>query len=255
MIDIDWEYYQGAIWRSYSQSWHPVQSVFTPDLKDLHHIESQKQTLLENTLAFAQGQPANHALLWGSRGTGKSSLVKSVIKSLTTQSVRIIQLHKKDLILLPDLTDALRTLPYKFIIFLDDLSFTHVDDEYQCLKSCIEGNIEAPADNVLLYVTTNKKQMISESMAENNLATVNYDTIRHSDITEDKLALADRFGLVLSFYAISQAEYFDIINKTLKIDIEAHTELRRKAIQFATQKGSRSARTAQQFCLTNNNKK
>jgi len=191
---------------------------------------------------------AQHSLLWGARGTGKSSLVKAVTKTLTDQNLRIIQVDKKDLNLLPDLIDSIRTINhYKFIIFLDDLSFTHVSDEYQSLKSCIEGNIEKPADNVLFYVTSNKKHLISQTMSENLNAHVVSTTLREGDITEDKMALSDRFGLMLSFYSISQDEYFDIINKELGIDIENNLEMRRAAIQYASQKGVRNARTAQQF--------
>lgn len=248
MLSIDWENHHGAVWRPYSKRWHAVQRISAPSLDQLLNIEPQKRALRQNTERFLKKLPAQHAKLWGAKGTGKSSLVRAIAKAYTRSGLRIVQLCKADLIMLPDVVDALRNEPYRFIVFFDDLSFSDVNDDFQMLKSMIDGTIEAPAENIRYYVTSNHRRFINESMQHNLQSDVARDTLNHSEVVEDKLALADRFGLELSFYTISQSEYFLLIEKGLNLSLESDHEKRRLAIQFATQKGTRNARTAEQFC-------
>src|SRR5580698_4660031 len=214
----------------------------------LKGVERQKQMLLDNTLRFAAGLPANNAMLWGARGMGKSSLVKAVHAEANQRaqgSLALIEIHREDIRSLPELLDVLRGEARRCLILCDDLSFEREDSDYKALKSILEGGIEGRPDNVLFYATSNRRHLMPRDMIENERATA----INPSEATEEKVSLSDRFGLWLGFHNCSQDDYLAMIeayaaNYGLKI---APEELRARALTWAMGRGSRSGRVAWQF--------
>jgi predicted AAA+ superfamily ATPase len=264
-MSIDWKVVPGAIWRSHQQRLRPIVDLDPVNLKDLIGIDTQRDALLQNTVRFARGESANNALLWGSRGTGKSALVKAVINVAVPHGVRVIQIDRDDLSLLPDIVeDHLRGHPFRFIVFCDDLSFAPGDNSYRGLKTVMEGSIELPASNVLVYATSNRRHLVSEFHSDNTGAQVVDTELHYSDEVEEKISLADRFGLWLSFYPITQAHYLAIVDHLFAGTAPAHgsdnvsgndrpqgqagsSSLHADALRFAQSKGGRSGRTAKQF--------
>lgn len=260
---IDWARIHGALWRSHSRRLKPVPVLDAVALDDLLGIERQKQELLANTDRFLAGLPANNALLWGSRGTGKSALVRAVAGAGIARGLRILQLDRDDLLMLPEIIDTLRGQPFRFVIFCDDLSFAAGDTGYRALKTVLDGSIEAPAANVLIYATSNRRHLVPECLADNGQSRVDGTEIHHGDEVEEKISLADRFGLWLSFYPITQEQYLAIVDhlfagsrpgpgKQLARNDQppghvGHTGLHAEALRFAQTKGVRSGRTARQF--------
>lgn len=244
---IDWNEIYAAIWRQRKGYLRPVQHVDPVQLDQLVGIENQKHRLLDNTQRFMQQKPANNALLWGARGTGKSSLIKAVFNSYRNQGLRLIEVDKTDLLSLPEIVDDIRELAQRFIIYCDDLSFENSETGYKPLKSVLEGSIELPPENVLLYATSNRRNLVPESMQDNLASTHINGEVHYADAIEEKISLSDRFGLRLSFYSITQQAYLDIVDSYFAAYNGNRELLHREALQFAAERGAKSGRVAKQF--------
>jgi hypothetical protein len=245
---IDWDKTIAATWRARQESLRAVEDVDLMDINQLLGIDRQKHAFCKNLESFLVGKPNNHVLLWGARGTGKSSLIKATLNLYHQQGLRIIEVPKDELRWLIDITDEIRKLEYRFIIFCDDLSFEEGETSYKELKSTLQGSIEKPPENVLIVATSNRRHLITEQMKDNEQSEVVNGELHHSDTTEEKMSLSDRFGLSLSFYPATQDEYFAIIDMLFnKITIKDKKELHVLADRFARERGSRSGRIAQQF--------
>ncbi len=234
-----------------------LQAVHHPHrirLDDLHSIDRQKQSLQRNTQQFVLGQPANNALLWGSRGTGKSSLVKALLNEYADQGLRLIEVEKDDLHELPAIVDRLYGRAERYLIFSDDLSFAAGDASYRSLKAVLDGSVEAPPENVLIYATSNRRHLIPEYMSENLDAQYVKDEIHQSEAVEEKISLSERFGIWLSFYPFKQTQYLGIVEHWLTqmgVSVDENLGLdeptRAAALKWALGRGSRSGRSAYQF--------
>lgn len=246
-MQIDWQHTHAALWRPNQQRLKPVHRVDPIGLDELQGIERQARQLCANTERFLRGQPANNALLWGARGTGKSSLVKAVFNRYRHQGLRLIEVFKHDLKHLPDMVDALVEQPQRFIIYCDDFTFEANEHSYLVLKTILEGSIEAPPDNLLLYATSNRRHLVPESMADNQASKVVDGDLHHSDAVEDKLALSDRFGLWLSFYPFSQDQFLAAVDALFPDYPGDREQLHIQACRYALGRGTRSGRTAKQF--------
>ena len=244
---IDWSVTPAAIWRQHRQLLRPVFEIDPIRLTDLHGIDRQKEALVRNTERFLQGKPANNALLWGSRGTGKSSLIKALLNDYFEAGLRIIEVDKNDLVWLPEIVDEIRTLDKRFMIYSDDLSFERGDDTYKALKSVIDGSIERPPQNVIIYATSNRRHLMPETMEDNERSRVVGTEIHHAEAIEEQISLSDRFGLWLSFYPFNQDEYLAIVDSYFPNYPGDRAELHRLAIRFALAKGGRSGRAALQY--------
>jgi predicted AAA+ superfamily ATPase len=236
--------------------WHPngrlapVPHVNRVDLGLLKGIDRMRDILIENTERFANGYPANNALLWGARGMGKSSLVKAAHASINVHRkpadrLKLIEIHREDIETLPALMTLLRTSPFHFVVFCDDLSFDGNDASYKSLKAVLEGGIEGRPDNVILYATSNRRHLLPRDMMENERSTA----INPGEAVEEKVSLSDRFGLWLGFHRCSQDEYLAMVKGYcghfgIKLD---EAELEREALEWSTTRGSRSGRVAWQF--------
>lgn len=246
MSGIDWQQAPAAIWRSQRQT---LKEVAYPDpvrWEDLHGIDAQKAQLAHNTERFLAGKPANHALLWGSRGTGKSSLVKALLNRYRDQGLRVIEVDKDDLVHLHEIVDPIRECRERFIIYCDDLSFGTDDPGYKPLKSVMEGSIELPPENVRVYATSNRRHLMPEYMRDNQNTTMVNGEIHPSEAVEEQVSLSDRFGLWLSFYPFDQDTYLETVD-ALFPEVEDREALHRAALQFALARGGRSGRSAEQF--------
>jgi len=236
------------VWHAEQARLEPVATVNRLDLSLLKGIEPQVRTLLENTRRFADSLPANNALLWGARGTGKSSLVKAVHATVNGEKKRrlaLIEIHREDIPSLPQLLTHLRGSDRRCIVFCDDLSFDGDDASYKSLKAVLEGGIEGRPDNVLFYATSNRRHLLPRDMMENERSTA----INPSEAVEEKVSLSDRFGLWLGFHNCDQDTYFAMIEgyidhfglKTGKLDWKA------EAKEWSVTRGARSGRVAWQF--------
>jgi predicted AAA+ superfamily ATPase len=229
----------------------PIERPAGFDLEDLIGVEVAVEALERNTRQFLLGLPANHVLLYGERGTGKSSAVRGLLQRHAGQGLRLVEVDKRDLVDLPAIVAGLRAgRRHRFLIFCDDLSFGPGEAGYRELKVVLEGSLEAPPENVRIIATSNRRHLIPETMAENRQARVDADGELHlGEALDEKLALADRFGLVLGFYAFDQATYLSIVEHYLaQADVSAmDDDLRREALRFALARGGRSGRTARQF--------
>jgi predicted AAA+ superfamily ATPase len=236
--------------------WHPngrlapVPRVNRVELGLLKGIDRLRDILIENTERFANGYPANNALLWGARGMGKSSLVKAAHAAINVNRtpedrLKLIEIHREDIETLPALMTLLRTSPFHFIVFCDDLSFDGNDASYKSLKAVLEGGIEGRPDNVILYATSNRRHLLPRDMMENERSTA----INPGEAVEEKVSLSDRFGLWLGFHRCSQDEYLAMVKGYcghFGIELD-EAELEREALEWSTTRGSRSGRVAWQF--------
>jgi len=218
------------------------------DKADLLHIDRQKDLISRNTAQFLQGKPANNTLLWGARGTGKSSLIKAQLSEFDESELCVVEIPKSATRQLFEIIKTLATDDRKFIIYLDDLSFEANDDSYKALKACLEGSLQPQPANVLIYATSNRRHLMPEMMKDNLDSTMVDGQLHPSETIEEKVSLSDRFGLWLSFHPFTQDQYLAVVEQTLqsrkqKIDEDARIE----AIRFATSRGSRSGRIAFQF--------
>ena len=228
-----------------------VRHVSDMNLQDLQEIDGQKEKLQQNTLQFVQGLPANNVLLTGSRGTGKSSLIKACLNAYAAQGLRLIEVDKEDLIDLPDIVDVVAGRPEKFIIFCDDLSFEDGEGGYKALKSILEGSVAASTPNVLIYATSNRRHLLPEHMKDNLTYTHTEDGEVHpGEVIEEKISLSERFGLWISFYPFSQDEYLTIVAQWLRSLGATEAVIQAsgpEALVWALERGSRSGRVAYQF--------
>jgi predicted AAA+ superfamily ATPase len=250
--EIDWHKTHAARWR-HNSGRGQLEAVVHPHqlrLADIRCIDDQKQEIDRNTRQFLAGAPANNALLWGSRGTGKSSLIKALLHSYAKQHLRLIEVDRTDLAALPDIVAQLPEQPWRFIIYCDDLSFEAGDASYKTLKAMLDGSIAAAPEHVLIYATSNRRHLLPERMADNQEARLIGTEIHHGEAVEEKISLSERFGIWLSFYPFTQDEYLDIAFhwlKRLKTEISDPDQVRGEALRWALQRGSRSGRVAYQF--------
>lgn len=234
-------------WHTAPDRLEPVAQVSRVDIGLLVGINRSRDTLLENTRHFAAGLPANNALLWGARGMGKSSLVKAIHAKVVTEGLplKIVELSREDLPSVGRLLAHLRLVPFRFILFCDDLSFSHDDQHYKSLKAVLDGGIEGRPENVLFYATSNRRHLMPRDMIENETQAA----IHSTEAVEEKVSLSDRFGLWLGFHPCDQDQYLEMIagycsahGVTVPPD-----RLRAEAIEWQATRGGRSGRVAWQF--------
>lgn len=250
---LDWE--SAVAWRFQSQGHltqlSPVRRVAPLRLADLQGIDDQKHRLAANVLQFTSGLPANHVLLTGARGTGKSSLVRACLNEWVQQGLRLIEIDKSDLHHLPQIMEWVHARPERFLVFCDDLSFEEGESSYKALKSVLDGTVAQPADNVLIIATSNRRHLMPEYHHENATYRHTQDGEVHpGEVVEEKISLSERFGLWISFYPFSQDEYLDIAQHWLQhfgAASELSDSVRAEALVWALQRGSRSGRVAFQF--------
>lgn len=226
----------------------PIKHPDMMRLEDLIGIDRQREALVRNTRQFLCGVPANHVLLWGERGSGKSSVIKALLQRFAGEGLRLVQVHRHDLLDLPEMIDRLWDRPDHFILFCDDLSFEEDDAEYKELKALLEGGLTARPRNVLVYATSNRRHLMPERMADRQLV-FDGDEVHPNEALEEKLSLADRFGIRLGFYAVDQRTYLEIVRhlasvRELAVDPAA---LERDALRWALSYSGRSGRSARQF--------
>ena len=243
----DFEAADAFVWHVAPDRLEPVAKVNRVDLPLLVGIDRARDTLLANTRQFAQGHAANNALLWGARGMGKSSLVKAVHADVVAQghALKIVEIQREDLPSIGRLLALLRGVTARFLLFCDDLSFSHDDEHYKSLKAVLDGGVEGRPENAVFYATSNRRHLMPRDMIENERSTA----ISPSEATEEKVSLSDRFGLWLGFHPCSQDEYLRMIRgycDAFGIDIDDET-LRAEAIEWQATRGARSGRVAWQY--------
>lgn len=253
---IDWQVTRAANWRrhSFAGFLEPIEQIEATRLDDLVGIDRQKQVLERNTCQFLRGYPANNVLLWGSRGTGKSSVVRALLNKYADEGLRIVQVDKNDLDFLPDIFAQIGRQPYRYLLLCDDLSFEPDDAGYKILKSVLDGSVYASPANVLIYVTSNRRHLLPEFHTDNLGAKMVNNEIHHGEAVEEKISLSDRFGLWISFYVFKQELYLEIVQKTIarlcreyQVEPRWDDELARAAIKWSHEKSKRCGRTALQF--------
>lgn len=238
---------EAFVWHTAPDRLEPVARVSRVDIGLLIGVDRARETLLENTRHFAQGLPANNALLWGARGMGKSSLVKAVHAAIRAEGhdLKVVELARDDLPSVQRLLTHLRAAPYRFVLFCDDLSFSHDDQHYKSLKAVLDGGIEGRPENVLFYATSNRRHLMPRDMIENERSTA----ISPSEAVEEKVSLSDRFGLWLGFHPCDQDAYLAMIRGYCDAYGVAvpEDELRAGAVEWQATRGARSGRVAWQF--------
>lgn len=246
----DWKHAIAFRWRKRGLV-GSLQTVAHPHrirLLDLQNIDEQKAQIERNTRQFLAGLPANNVLLTGSRGTGKSSLVKAVLHEHAAQGLRLVEVDKGDLLDLPDIVERLAKRSERFIIFCDDLSFDANEPGYKALKVVLDGSISGSAENVLIYATSNRRHLMPEFFSENEAAKHVDGEVHPAEGTEEKISLSERFGLWVSFYPFSQDEYLAAVRHWLaQYQVRPAPALDREALLWALSRGSRSGRVAWQF--------
>lgn len=243
----DFDAADAFVWHVSPDRLEPVRQVSRVDMSLLVGVDRSRDTLLQNTLQFARGLPANNALLWGARGMGKSSLVKAVHASVRAQDLplKIVELQREDLPSVSRLLNLLRGSEARFLLFCDDLSFSHDDQHYKSLKAVLDGGIEGRPDNVVFYATSNRRHLMPRDMIENERSSA----INPSEAVEEKVSLSDRFGLWLGFHACDQDQYLAMIRgycDAYGVEIDDET-LRAEAIEWQATRGARSGRVAWQY--------
>ena len=244
-------------WSALAYRWHSVgkkgilESLPNPHtfpLDRLAAVGTQTEKLKRNTEQFLAGRSANNVLMSGSRGTGKSSLVKALLHEYADQGLRLIEVDKSDLVSLPALLFLLKDRPEKFIVFCDDLSFETGDETYKALKTALDGGLSQRCSNVLVYATSNRRHLMPEYMDENGGTTGIRGEIHQKEAVEEKISLSDRFGLWLSFYPFDQNDYLQAVQNWLNdFDVDFDETAHKAALQWAQMRGSRSGRSAWQF--------
>lgn len=236
------------VWVPARQHLQPVEKPNRIALKLIRGVDHVRDILHENTIRFAEGFPANNVLLWGARGMGKSSLVKSVhadVQATVMSGLKLVEVHREDISTLPVLMEILKSAKARIILFCDDLSFDHDDTAYKSLKAALDGGLEGRPDNVLFYATSNRRHLLPRHMMENEQSTA----INPSEAVEEKVSLSDRFGLWLGFHKCSQDDYLAMIDGysahySLDLAVE---KLHAEALEWATTRGGRSGRVAWQY--------
>lgn len=252
----DWSAHAFRWRRSAERGWlQPIHAPQRLSLDDLLCLDRQKDEIARNTRQFIDGRGANNVLLWGSRGTGKSSLVKALFNAHRDAGLRLIEVDKDDLIQLPDIVDLIVDRPERFILFCDDLSFEASESSYKALKAALDGSIAATPDNVLIYATSNRRHLLPEFHSENREARMLDGELHYGESVEEKISLSDRFGLWIAFHPFSQTQYLGVVRHWIeRLDQTAverseadWASIERAALQWALRRGSRSGRTAWQF--------
>ncbi|WP_298440120.1 ATP-binding protein [Geobacter sp.] len=253
---IDWASCSAANWRrhSFSGFLEPVRVTDTTTLDELLGVEEQKAIMINNTRQFLKGLPANNALLWGSRGTGKSSLVKALLNEYAAEGLRVIQVEKEDLIYLSEIFAAVENEPYRFILLCDDLTFEVGELGYKMLKSALDGSVYSAPENVLIYVTSNRRHLLPEYETDKLGGKYVNGELQQSEATEEKVSLSDRFGLWIPFHVFTQDRYIEAVRlcvereaRNRKVEIPWTKELEQDAIKWSHDKTKRCGRTAFQF--------
>lgn len=253
---IDWSTCHAANWRRHSFSGYlePVKVTDTTTMDELLGVDKQKEIMDSNTRQFLAGFPANNALLWGSRGTGKSSIVKALLNAYAPQGLRIVQVEKEDLIYISDIFNAVENEPYRFILLCDDLTFEVGELTYKLLKSALDGSVYSAPENVLIYVTSNRRYLIPEFESDKLGNRFVNNENQPGEVLEEKQSLSDRFGLWIPFHVFSQERYLDAVrlcvereSRARKITIPWSKEIEEEAMNWAHEKTKRCGRTAFQF--------
>jgi len=253
---VDWSSCYAANWRRHSFSGYlePVRVTDTTRLTELLGVEKQIEVMEHNTRQFLAGLPANNALLWGSRGTGKSSIIKALLNEYAPKGLRIIQIEKEDLIYLSEIFSVVEDQPYRFILLCDDLTFEPGELSYKMLKSALDGSVYSPPENVLIYVTSNRRHLLPEYESDHRGGMFVNGELQQSEVMEEKISLSDRFGLWVAFYAFSQDRYLDAVRLAVSrearernVEIPLTKELEQEAIKWSHDKSKRCGRTAYQF--------
>jgi len=253
---VDWTRHRAARWRG-----GPLGATLVPlghlddiELSDLLGIEDQKRHLVANTEQFVRGYPANNALLWGARGTGKSSLIHALLNRYADLGLRLVEVDKQALTDVAGIVARLDTEPYRFVLVCDDLSFEADDASYKALKSALEGSVFTQSENVLIYATSNRRHLVPEHMSDNVAARHVDGELHEAEAVEEKISLSDRFGLWLSFYPFQQDAYLRVAKHWLErlgatdaVVVEWDQETRQAALRWALARGVRSGRTAYHF--------
>jgi predicted AAA+ superfamily ATPase len=244
----DWKTVRAARWSAQAGGLKPILHPQRTALKDLLDIDEQKLRVDANTRQFVAGRPANNVLLTGARGSGKSSLVKAVHSRYAGQGLRLIEVDKAGLPQLPDLFDLLADAVFRFIIFIDDLSFAENEPGYASLKAALDGSLAGPTDNVLIYATGNRRHLMPEYMAENLETRHLGGEVHPGEATEEKVSLSDRFGLWVSFHAMDQDTYLRIARHwAAQLGAPADEHFEHAALQWSLGRGARNGRVAWQF--------
>ncbi|MCK7610180.1 ATP-binding protein [Acinetobacter portensis] len=244
--------FSAAAYKWQNKQLKPIAQAKKIYLDDLKGIERQKEKIIQNTLQFLKGLPANDVLLTGSRGTGKSSIVRALLTEYESQGLRLIEIERDDLSDLPLIQDIIKDRPEKFIVYCDDLAFNAEDENYRSLKSVLDGSLQSGSGNFIIYATSNRRHLLPEFMHENT-PIMRADVPQHKELhpqeaIEEKISLSDRFGLWLSFYPMDQNLYLEIVESYLnKANMELNTEARAEALRWCQARGQRSGRAAYQF--------
>lgn len=232
-----------------------LKAIYTPKniyLDGLKGIERQKEKIIQNTLQFLNGLPANDVLLTGSRGTGKSSIVRALLTEYAPQGLRLIEIERDDLADLPKIQKIIQNRPEKYIVYCDDLAFNAEDENYRSLKSVLDGSLQSGSTNFIIYATSNRRHLLPEFMHENTPVTKvdvpQYTELHPQEAIEEKISLSDRFGLWLSFYPMDQNLYLEIVEHYLdKANMPFNDEVRAESLRWCQMRGQRSGRAAYQF--------
>ena len=237
------------IWDPDSKKPKVIKSINAVDISLLIGIDRQKDTLLNNTLNFAKGNITNNALLWGSRGNGKSTLIKSIFNKISKNfnSLKLIQLNKQNIDQILQIYKILEKFQkLRFIIFIDDLSFENIDSDYKIIKSTLDGSIQTQPNNIILYITSNRRHLMPRDMIDNERSSA----IHTDESVEEKISLSDRFGLWIGFHNLSQKDYLEIIKSYCKYyNIDCSKEILNDSIKWSLQRGNRNGRTAIQYII------
>ncbi len=253
---IDWEHTLAARWQRDGRSGYlaPLEVNLDLRLDDLIGIDRQRDLLAANTQQFVDGLPANHVLLWGARGTGKSSLIRALLAEYAGRGLRLIEIERDHLSDLPRVVELLSGQRQAFVLFCDDLSFEAGEGDYRVLKSVLDGSLERAPENVLLYATSNRRHLVPERQSDNENWQMVDGELHPNEAVEDKIALSDRFGLWLSFYPFSQQHYLSVVRHWIdslagKACLQWNWDeaLEKDAIRWATGRGNRNGRCAYQY--------
>ncbi len=253
---IDWEHTLAARWQRDARSGYlaPLEVNLDLRLDDLIGIDRQRDLLAANTQQFVDGLPANHVLLWGARGTGKSSLIRALLAEYAGRGLRLIEIERDHLADLPRVVELLSGQRQAFVLFCDDLSFEAGEGDYRVLKSVLDGSLERAPENVLLYATSNRRHLVPERQSDNENWQMVDGELHPNEAVEDKIALSDRFGLWLSFYPFSQQHYLSLVRHWIdslagkaRLQWDWDEALEKDAIRWATGRGNRNGRCAYQY--------
>ncbi|MDA1076109.1 MAG: ATP-binding protein [Proteobacteria bacterium] len=255
-MSVEWQNCRAAMWHhnGLTSGFIAHSELDQISLDDLLEIDYQKAAIDRNTRQFLAGVPSNNVLLWGARGTGKSSLIHALINAHADEGLRLVEVGKTLLAGLPEIVRRLKDEPYRFVLFCDDLSFEADDPTYKVLKSALEGSMFRSSGNVLIYATSNRRHLLPEYMSDNEGASFVEGELHSSEVVEEKISLSDRFGLWLSFYPFKQQAYLSVVHHWVKRLAEEH-DLKltwddaadKAALRWALARGVRSGRTAQHF--------